>query len=525
MTQTCIRILLFFFLILSSNILANNYIKLESSGRYFNNFNEEITELTHLSATETEIHIESANWELDFSAPLASPFTAKASYLGVSNYPFGSDNKAKFKIDWKVGRCSDHRGEYFIYEYDIDSEVPKIALDFKQYCGGFSGTLNGQIRINSDIPVPYGEPFIVIAPTPQLVEGGSILMDATKSFSSEPFSGTTNINSFFWRQISGPEITLSNPNISTPSITAPEDIKLEGEIIELELTVFDELNQSAEKNIRLDINSKSAPLTYVLIEPITETWITGGKPLFFDLSNDKIELSYWSDKSISVDINGFDWSIQFDAPNDDLLAIGEYADAGNYPFQEENQAGISFSGNGKACSEDLGNFVISTLEYGQNNKPLSFAATFEVHCREIGNGTIRGEIFYNAKHPSVPIANAGQDITIEEGKTVSLNGNGSTDSKGEIIEYLWSTDDSSIVINNNGSSNATFIAPDVTQNTDISINLTVKDNEGFKSQDIVKVTVTNGSTTESSSSDSSSGGSIHFLLLSCFVWLLRSSQK
>lgn len=38
---------------------------------------------------------------------------------------------------------------------------------------------------------------------------------------------------------------------------------------------------------------------------------------------------------------------------------------------------------------------------------------------------------------AVPVANAGADIEVQDGTAVTLNGSGSFDSDGSVVEYVW----------------------------------------------------------------------------------------
>lgn len=77
-----------------------------------------------------------------------------------------------------------------------------------------------------------------------------------------------------------------------------------------------------------------------------------------------------------------------------------------------------------------------------------------------------------------PVANAGEDMTVEPGQLITLNGSGSSDSNGTIASYAWS----------NGltgqTPTLTFPAEGV-----FSIVLTVTDNQGAMATDTVIVTV------------------------------------
>jgi len=93
---------------------------------------------------------------------------------------------------------------------------------------------------------------------------------------------------------------------------------------------------------------------------------------------------------------------------------------------------------------------------------------------------------------SPPVANAGSDKIVEEGTMdVVLDGSGSSDSDGLITSYLWAQTEGPVVAQNSTNTAAVgFDAPIVTNDTLLKFNLTVTDNGGATSSDVVAVTIT-----------------------------------
>jgi len=88
-----------------------------------------------------------------------------------------------------------------------------------------------------------------------------------------------------------------------------------------------------------------------------------------------------------------------------------------------------------------------------------------------------------------PIANAGLDQIIKEGKQGTLNATGSSDAEGNYLTYKW-TAPSGITLNSTTVSKPTFTAPDVVTNTNFTFSLVVNDGVLDSSADQVVVTVT-----------------------------------
>lgn len=90
-----------------------------------------------------------------------------------------------------------------------------------------------------------------------------------------------------------------------------------------------------------------------------------------------------------------------------------------------------------------------------------------------------------------PDANAGSDQTVEERTEVTLDGSASSDSDGTIVAYTWSqiAGVPSVDIAAANSAQATFQAPDVTENTIFEFQLLVEDDGGATDTDTIAVTV------------------------------------
>ncbi|MCC4265422.1 hypothetical protein LL240_13310 [Oceanimonas baumannii] len=89
----------------------------------------------------------------------------------------------------------------------------------------------------------------------------------------------------------------------------------------------------------------------------------------------------------------------------------------------------------------------------------------------------------------VPSVSAGPDQTVKEMSDIVLNGSGS-DSDGTISAYSWTqTAGTRGFIQNSGSATTSFRAPAVVTDEQLTLQLTVTDNEGAISSDSMVVTV------------------------------------
>ena len=108
-----------------------------------------------------------------------------------------------------------------------------------------------------------------------------------------------------------------------------------------------------------------------------------------------------------------------------------------------------------------------------------------------GNNDILDSFSITKAGNSPPEANAGSDKIVEEGTMdVVLDGSGSSDSDGLITSYLWAqTEGPAVVLDSTNTAAVSFDAPIVTNDTLLKFNLTVTDNGGATSSDVVAVTI------------------------------------
>ncbi|MGB5089836.1 MAG: PKD domain-containing protein [Nitrososphaeraceae archaeon] len=108
-----------------------------------------------------------------------------------------------------------------------------------------------------------------------------------------------------------------------------------------------------------------------------------------------------------------------------------------------------------------------------------------------GNNDILDSFSISKAGNSPPVANAGSDKIVEEGTMdVVLDGSGSSDSDGLITSYLWDqTEGPAVVLNSTNTAAVSFDAPIVTNDTLLKFTLTVTDNGGETSSDVVAVTI------------------------------------
>jgi hypothetical protein len=95
---------------------------------------------------------------------------------------------------------------------------------------------------------------------------------------------------------------------------------------------------------------------------------------------------------------GENWSINFTAPDKELLKPGIYKDAARIAIKGFGQPGFYIIGCGRGCNKSSGEFEILEIEYDNAGKVEAFAANFIQKC-EIKGPPLFGSVRYNSAMP------------------------------------------------------------------------------------------------------------------------------
>ena len=280
---------------------------------------------------------------------------------------------------------------------------------------------------------------VAIAGSDQFVTGNSIVtLDGS---SSSDIDGDSI--SYKWIQSDGTTVSLSNNEQQLVTFESP--IVSEDVLLTFSLTVTDEHGSKSEDEIVITVekyNSEPVAIAGQDIE-VPETTVA-----LLDATQ-----SYDPEEN---DIT-FSWS-QIEGPTVEILGI------------------------------DLANasFVAPVVDVDTTIK-ISLTVTDSV-----GSFSTDEIVILVKNQNKLPKSNAGDNQDVYSNALVTLDGVGSEDRDGALIEFHWEQISGDIVaINNSDSLIATFVSPKVLEDSILEFQLTVTDADGAKDTDIVAVTVSN----------------------------------
>jgi len=132
----------------------------------------------------------------------------------------------------------------------------------------------------------------------------------------------------------------------------------------------------------------------------------------------------FNDATIFATVNGLNgdrWTLEFQAPNQQPLTTGLYANAQGAPFEQAGSPGIQVN-EGFTCFMITGQFDVLAIQF--TNGALSFLdVTFQEFCNGSAAG-LSGELVYTPLSPPLP----AQALTVSVNRTATL------DTTNQVIE-------------------------------------------------------------------------------------------
>ncbi|WP_455207991.1 PKD domain-containing protein [Kaarinaea lacus] len=391
--------------------------------------------------------------------------------------------------------------------------------------------------------------IITVEPTntPPTVDVGAdfaVLSGNQVSITGTAIDQGGQIDQYTWTRISGPGVALNNANTATVNFIAPT--VNQSTQLHLRLTVVDNQGATAFDDVIVTINPASGGNTVPVVNAGPDVNAVAGNNVSITgtVTDDGQIITYiWTQMSGSPSLSlstPATPTVSFIAPNvgsvttftlrltavDDAAAIGfdeviitvtpaagsannsaPTADAGPTPLSVTAGETVSITGSGNDSDGSIASYQwtqrsgINVVLSNTNTDTVTFVApsvsassniTLRLTVTDNLGATGFDDVIItvNPVSPnSAPIANAGPDVSVNAGQSITLSGSGS-DQDGAIASYSWSRVSGQVVTLNN-TTNATlqFTAPAVTQQVTTTLRLTVTDNLGATGSDDVVITI------------------------------------
>ncbi len=268
----------------------------------------------------------------------------------------------------------------------------------------------------------------------------------------------------------------------------------------------------------LDAGTHTLKWSYVKDESLSEgqdaAWIDGVTGITFPIVNDA-PVATVASTSIDADENAevtLDASASSDADGDALTFLWEQTGGDTVVINSSDAAVASIT-----TPEVLANSVLTFTVTVTDTNNASDTETVVVNVADSNNN----------ETPLAAVASAA--INADEGTSVTLDASSSSDPNSDTLTYQWSqTAGTSVTLQGGDTDTATFTAPQVNSNVQLTFAVTVSDPSGASDTATVVVTVINEVVVEPPEENESSGGGSSsmalLLLLSVFLRKRRLSK-
>ena len=286
------------------------------------------------------------------------------------------------------------------------------------------------------LTISENQPPLVNAGESQWVNEGELV-----NLSGSAVDNDGSLESFIWRQVEGPELTIDNPEHLSTFISAPPVLNTTSFIFEL--TVADDQRATGTDRVLIVVNP-------VNVAPTSD-------------AGEDIRVVEQTEVNLSG-VNSFD--------SDGSIASYQWRQTSGVPVELINAS----SSNARFISP------VTTTE-------ASLTFTLTVKDNE---GAFHTDSVLLTVDPvnTAPVAEAGEDLSVNEQVTITLNGSASVDTDGSIARYQWvQLDGIAVELLDDTEANARFISPATLATTWLTFELIVTDNEEVTSRDLVQVAV------------------------------------
>jgi len=331
----------------------------------------------------------------------------------------------------------DNDGSTNLDEYQDDTDPTNPDTDGDGILDGDEGTLVAIANAGEDQSV---------------IDGDVVSLDGTGSDLQGHSDGGAAL-SYAWSQTGGPTVTLTDSDTATPSFTAP-DVDTDTTLT-FSLTVEGPESTSATDSVS------------VVVSPQDEAPNANAGP-------DQPSGSATIYPGDTVQLNGSNSSDVPDSLTD--LTFAWTASLGDPAVTLNDAAAVQPT--------------FTAPDLGENGGVLEFILT----VTDTAGQSDTDSVLINISGFKPPVADAGPNQSVEVGETVTLSGANSSDSDGEIEDYLWTqTNGTEVTLTAADTVSATFTAPDAA-GTALVFELAVTDSQGLMDSGSVTVNVVEGVT-------------------------------
>lgn len=329
-----------------------------------------------------------------------------------------------------------------------------------------SGTEDGNIppRVDAGTPISLAKPELMAGQIPSTI---------TFTIFGSASDRDGRVVSYQWSQVSGPSITLVNPQSSVLYARFPysED---SFEIV-LRLTVVDDGGASASDEVTISYGTPVTTVPSAPTVPVTKSDTCAS----------------------STDAT----ALQVDAGPDQVVSIGDRVDMIASPSNNTGPIvnagwrrveGIPLGSSLNGASTLHAWFLAPKVAVSANSEERIYQIEIEDQAHNTAVDCVKITVIKPDGSPgnNPPVVNAGADRTVTANTTVTLEGIVS-DSDGSIATLAWQQQDGpTVMLANLDTLTPNFTAPaDVSSATALTFRLTATDNLGARSSDTVVITV------------------------------------
>ena len=364
------------------------------------------------------------------------------------------------KVSLDASNSSDPEGKPLLYQWKIASGTGPIVLSSKFtakttfVAPSGSGSVTLELVVTDDathtdkdtVEITWANalPEADAGPDQAVSEGEQVALYG--SGSSDPDDG---IASYHWEQVNGTPATIFDASQADPVFYAPA--VMDSEILTFELTVMDCGGQASTDQVQITVNNINGP-------PVANAGV---------------------DQQVTEKTNVILTGAGSSDPDGDTLS---------YQWTQTGSPTVTLSD----ASSQNPTFTAPSV----TSEPVILTFSLAVEDDE---GLVSTDDITVTVLPSAvpPVADAGPDLLVVEGKPVTLDASGSSDAAGEegIRSYLWEHEEDGIevILPDPAAKTTTFDAPKIKKTAVLKFKLTVENYNGVKNTDWVDVTVKNKS--------------------------------